>query len=294
MAEDAPARGGDNSLVTLLAVATAILALIVGLLVWPIVDWETIDPPPGDPPPGVDAIAAAVSLRLEQDGFLKKSHFDSRMDHLDAAASSLLKAEEFRRAIAELKRALGSACCGSVPVPPPAGGRQPHFWVVFDNAKLEEEGEDGRSALERLTASSPGIAIGYRQRERLDRLAAALRACATSAHRVVLNIKGYSSTREFENAQGEPLQDSQALNVKAANLRTESVTAHLLEQGVHAENGIDVQHVLWQDYHEMKRPFLDSHEEIESTDQELLNRAVHVELVDAGGCAVDAADRTAR
>lgn len=266
-------------LTALLAAATAILAIAVVLLAW----WVIYGKPPTPPPNGLDpeTIAEAVSKRLEQDGYLKKDHFDQRMDGLDDAVSSLLKAEDFDRGLAELKRAL-AACCGNTPNPPPVGSRplQPRIWVMFDNARLNED--------ERLTAESHGIAISGPQIVRLDSLRRALLACASPEQPVRLRIQGYSSTRDFVNDEGKPLRGSKALNLQAANLRAEVVRAHLLADP-DANDRVEILHDPWQELTDIRRPFLDSHEEIESTDHELLNRTVLVAVLDAGKCAVGAA-----
>lgn len=52
---------------------------------------------------------------------------------------------------------------------------------------------------------------------------------------------------------------------------------------------LQIVYAAWGQYKDIRRPFLDSHEEIESTDHEQLNRAVLVEVLDAGLCAVAAA-----
>ena len=203
MADDTPTRSG-NPLAALLAAATAILAVAVAVLVlWP--------------PNGPDAatIAEAVSQRLEKDGYLKKDHFDQRMDRLIEAAASLLKTEDFERGLDDLKRALAS-CCGATNSP--TVGLQPRIWVVFENARLDGD--------KRLTAESHGVAISGRQRERLDKLAQALIACAAPDRPVRLKIQGYSSTREFVDDEGQRLGDSDGLNLQAANLRAEGVKTH--------------------------------------------------------------------
>ena len=281
MADDAQDRDEGNRLVPLLAAATAALAIAVALLVW--VTW-----PPNGPDVDVDEIAVAVSKRLEEDGFLKKDAFDSRMDGLEEAVSLRLTTNDFNQAIADLKRAIeaikGTCCNGSAVTPPVAG--QPRIWVAFDNARLDEDPTGTLTPIQRLTKDSDGIALPDRQQERLSRLAAALRACALPDRRVRPSIQGYSSTREFVDAQDQPLQDSQALNVEAANLRAGVVIDHLREQRAGEGNGVDIDHVPWTDYSTMRRPFLDSREEFQSAAQELLNRVVLVEVRDAGGCAL--------
>ena len=273
MAAGSPDPGRGNTLATTLAAATATLAMAV-------VAWMVIVVPP---PPTPTQIAEAVSERLAKDGYLKSQAFDQRMDALDEAVSALLKTEDFQRAVGDLERILQSCCRGT-----PLVGSQPRIWVVFENAKLNDDPTGTQPTTERLTADSRGIAISKEQRARLNLLAAALRACATPERRVRLKVQGYSSTREFLDAQGDPILDSKALNVKAANLRANAVIGHLREPD-EQDNGIDVQHTAWDEYPDIRRPFLDSGEEFHGTDQELLNRAVYVEVLDAGGCAVDGA-----
>ena len=281
MADDAQSRGEGNRLVPLLAAATVALAIAVALLVW--VTW-----PPNGPGVDVDEIAAAVSKRLEEDGFLKKDAFDSRMDGLEEAVSLRLTTNDFNQAIADLKRAIEAiegTCCDGPTVTPPVAG-QPRIWVAFDNARLDEDPTGSLAPTQRLTKDSDGIALPDFQQERLNRLAAALRACALLDRRVRLRIQGYSSTREFVDAQGQRMPGSQTLNVEAANLRAGVVIDHLRNRGLISDNGVDIDHVPWTDYPTMRRPFLDSREEFQSAAQELLNRVVLVEVHDAGGCAL--------
>ena len=289
MAHEARNRG--NTLATSLASATAILA--VAVLAWLVL----VDPPTPPIPttlPTPEQIADAVSKRLAEDGYLKKEAFDQRMGRLDEAVSTLLTTDGFQRAVAELKRSLQTlqSCCGARSTP--SGGRQPRIWVVFENAKLDDDPTGTLSAIARLKANSPGIVISEDQRARLDQLAAALRACATPERWVRLNIQGYSSTREFLDAQGQPMPDSEVLNVVAANLRAEGVVDHLSGEGLDAGSSVEVLHVPWQNYTDIRRPFLDSPDGVKGTDQEQLNRAVLVEVQDAGACAVEAASGGAR
>ena len=279
MADDAQGQGGGKSLVAFLAAATAALAIVLALLIiWP----------PNGPTP--EEIAAAVSARLEKDGFLKKDAFDSRMDGLETKVSLLLTTERFDQAIAELKRAIeainGTCCEGPTATPPAA--RQPRIWVTFENARLDKDPTGALAPLRRLTQDSEGIALSGGQQQRLNALADALRTCALPDRRVRLRIQGYSSTREFVDAGGQPMRDSQALNVEAANLRAEAVIDHLRAARAGEDNGVDIDHAAWKGYPQMRRPFLDARDEFESTAPELLNRTVLVEIRDAGGCALDA------
>ena len=276
MADDAQGRGGGKSLVAFLAAATAALAIVLALLIiWP----------PNGPTP--EEIAAAVSVRLERDGFLKKDAFDSRMDGLETKVSLLLTTERFDQAIAELKRAIeainGTCCEGATATPPAA--RQPRIWVTFDNARLNMDPTGALAPLQRLTKDSDGIALSQEQQQRLNTLADALRTCALPDRRVRLRIQGYSSTREFVDAGGQPMRDSQELNVEAANLRAKVVIDHL---SAGEDDGVDIDHAAWKGYPQMRRPFLDAREEFENTAPERLNRTVLVEIRDAGGCALDA------
>lgn len=270
MADDAPTRGSGRTLVTLLAAVAAVAAVLAATLAWLV--WRDL--------PTVEEIAEAVSIRLAKDGYLKQSHFDGRMDDLDKAVSLLLTAEEFRAAIAGLKR----ACCAGPSGAPPVS----RIWVVFDNAQLDDA-PAGTKPTDRLTRSSQGIAISETQLDRLDGLARALDACATPDRPVRLAIQGFSSTREFVDADGEPMDDSEELNLNAANFRAANVIAHLdSAEGSDTESNVEVIHDPWPTYADIRRPFFDSPEGIERTEQELLNRAVLVEIEDAGACAVEA------
>lgn len=266
MADDAPPRGSGRTLVTLLAAVAAVLAATLAWLVWRGTDeppgCPTVDPPPACPAVDITAIAEAVSVRLAEDGYLKKSHFDT--------------------VIAELKGTLGSACCGDSSGRPPVS----RIWVVFDNARLEDA-PAGTPPTERLTETSHGIAISETQLDRLDGLARALDACATPDRPVRLNIHGFSSTREFVGEGGTSMEGSDDLNLNAANFRAANVVDHLTDE-LDAESNVEVIHDPWPTYAAIRRPFFDSPEGVERTDQELLNRAVLVEIQDAGACAVEA------
>ena len=283
MARQAQRRSAGQALVAVLAALAAALAVIVTWLAWSLLTEPPEPPPPPPNGPTVEAIAEAVSKRLADDGYLKRSHFDKRTDGLNTAVSSLLTADEFNAAIAELKRTRGSVCCGD-------GSGTPHvsrIWVVFDNARLDDAPAGAEGVPERLTKRSRGIAISGAQLERLDRLRDALRACATADRPVRLEIQGFSSTREFMGADGAPMRHSEALNLKAANLRAANVIDHLIRDDGDAESTLAIRHVPWQTYADIRRPFLDAPEGVERAEQELLNRAVLVEVQDAGACAVE-------
>ena len=278
MANDTQAKLGI--LLSLLSLVVSILPLFVGTAV---AGWIVIDP---------DGFVEAVVEKLSESerGLLTKDVFNGRMEPVDAslqaleeAVASRLATEKFRRRIAELEGTIENrSCCaeGSTTA------SNPRIEVLFDNARLQPR-KSGGSAAQRLTENSPGIALTASQEAELDKLAAALRACAAPGTTVRLKIQGYSSTQPFV-ATGGLLDDSDELNVMAANLRAKAVSDRLASQGIDKDGGFDVQRQQWLAYGDMERPFLDSHGSFQGTAQEQLNRVVFVELEDAGACQRDA------
>lgn len=271
MANGDEARRSGNLLTSLLSAAVVVLSATVAVLVWLVPDPETI--------------ATTVSKRLEKDGFLKEGLFNERMNVVDRAH------EDIKNTLARIEAALGSCCVDGQPPPVTPGTLGPYLQVLFKNAgrnnqQLAAEDESVEEALARLTPESVGIALSDVQREELDKYAAAFQACAAGG-RVRLKVQGYSSTREFVNAQGEIHRHSDALNVKTANLRARGVIDYLDDRGgANAANGVDVLHTPWRSYGAMRRPFLDVDDDFAGAEQEQLNRVVLVEIQDAGGCSV--------
>ena len=219
----------------------------------------------------------------------------------------ILTEEMFNKRIAELKyvatTTAACACGGGTPGGGTPGGGTPgggtpggdtpgggtpgadnptasRIEVLFDNARLQPK-KGGRS----LTESSPGIALTAPQGAELDKLAAALLACAEPGPSVRLKLQGYSSTRAFVDETGTRLLNSDELNVQAANLRAEAVKGRLASQGIHPDGGFDVRYRPWETFADMARPFKDSG--FRGAAQEQLNRVVFVELQDAGACQRD-------
>ena len=239
--------------------------------------------------------AAAVSFTvIDGNGILSEEEFNKRIAKLEEVFNErIAKLEEgFNGRIAKLEKVfneriaeLEECACGegNPGADNPTASR---IEVLFDNARLQPK-NGGRSPSQALTESSPGIALTASQGAELDKLAAALLACAEPSQPVRLKLRGYSSTRAFVDETGTRLQNSNELNVQAANLRAKVVKDRLASQGVRADGGLDVEYQTWRTYADMARPFLDSGDSFRSTAQEQLNRVVFVELQDAGACQRD-------
>ena len=276
----------ERAITSLLASTVVVLAIVVGVLVWRLLALAPVVEPPT--PVDLDAVAEAVSERLAQDGFLQEEPFGERVDAAHAAlADDHRVLFEQHRTMAEAISRLRACCEGEA-----AGSQRQYIPVTFENGRLRYEDAAERrdealgDALARLTSSSPGVALEPAQQAELAELAEAFKACAASAP-VRLKVQGYSSTREFADAQGVPHPHSDALNLKLANLRGQTVIDYLDSQDANADYGVHVLHEPWPNYDAMRRPFLDAHEDLPGSAQERLNRVVLVEILDAGGCATN-------
>lgn len=196
------------------------------------------------------------------DDLLTKEEFRKRLDAVDAAHGEIKESvDQLGERIDDLEQLIGRCCKGRSGSSGPSEPN-PRLGVMFENARLS----DGA-----LSRDNDGIALSGEESERLGKLAAALAACAAPAQ-VRLKVQGYSSTRKFRGAS-----NSDELNLLAANLRAEVVKARL------AANNVDVRHVPWQSYAEIRRPFEDA-QGFSGMAQEQLNRVVYIEVQDAGGC----------
>lgn len=273
----------EGLLTSLLAAAVALLAAGVGVLAWHL---TTLPPTIGQPPVDLDAVAAAVSARLADDGFLQETPFGERVHTaLAALVDDHRMLVDQHRAMAEAISRLRACCEGNA-----ASILGQYIPVTFENGRLSPENaadrrnETGEDALARLTPGSRGVALGPAQQAELTKYAQAFKACAARAP-VRLKVQGYSSTRKFADAPGAPHPHSDALNLKLANLCATAVIDYLATEGANAEHGVHVLHEPWPNYDAMRRPFLDAHEDLPGSAQEQLNRVVLVEIQDAGGCA---------
>lgn len=283
------ANGGsrfERAITSLLASTVVVLAIVVGVLVWRLLALAPVVEP--TPPVDLDAVAEAVSERLTEDGFLQEEPFGERVDaaHAALADGHRVLADQHREMADAISR-LRTCCEGNA-----ASILRQFVPVTFENGRLryedaaERRNETREDALARLTPNSRGVALTPAQEAELAEYAAAFKACAASAP-VRLKVQGYSSTREFADAQGAAHIHSDALNVKLANLRAQMVIDYLDGQDANAENGVHVLHEPWPDYRAMRRPFQDAGADLPGSAQERLNRVVLVEIQDAGGCATN-------
>ena len=144
-----------------------------------------------------------------------------------------------------------------------------------------------RNAVLAGDAEGEGIRIEGDQRRRLEALRNALAACATGNEGPSVEVRGFASSAPFMD--GEVVaEDSNALNLRAANARAASV-ADVLEAG---ESRLKVQRRVWASFDEMEeaRSFRDLDEsDGRVPDREYLNRSVEIRVADMDGCAVASA-----
>ena len=135
---------------------------------------------------------------------------------------------------------------------------------------------------------SAGVVPGREEEESLAFLMRSLHACAdaTRHNAIRLNVVGFASSAEFN---GRTSEQSSALNLDTANRRASEV-ASILErlrdaEGLTAQVAIETR--LWPDFEAMNkhRPFNDRPAATRGEHgQELFNRVVEIEMVDAGYC----------
>ena len=178
-------------------------------------------------------------------------------------------------AVFEKLRAAGCAAvlekdCPEPPCPPcpqpPADG-QWKYALLYENARLAENGE--------LTRDSVGVKLVPRHLKRLDALAEALESCDREDAPVTLDVTGYASTAEFRSPLGgERMKNSDVLNLKTANLRRQIVADYLRAKGFDL-----VPQKPWSLEHPIQHPY-------EDDGLWALNRAVHITLTSAGACSL--------
>lgn len=155
-----------------------------------------------------------------------------------------------------------------VATPVPVGR---NFTFLFDNAYLDPEG--------RVTRDNKGIKLDGHHVKRLDLIVKAFLACQTIDDPVSFHVAGYSSTAEFrvETESGsQELADTDDLNLATANLRMANVAEYLESKGFE----VDVED--WDSIEALRRPYIDDFEP--GVDQQALNRAVVVQVTNAGRC----------
>jgi hypothetical protein len=137
---------------------------------------------------------------------------------------------------------------------------------------------------------SAGVVPGKPEEESLAFLMRSLHGCGDTTGRNVirLTVVGFASSAEFK---GRASEQSSALNLDAANRRADEV-ARILRRLRDGE-GLTAQVVIetrpWSTYEAMveHRPFNDRPTAARGQhDQEVFNRVVEVEMVDAGSCEV--------
>jgi hypothetical protein len=135
---------------------------------------------------------------------------------------------------------------------------------------------------------SAGVVPRKAEEESLAFLMRSLHGCSDAAGRNVirLNVVGFASSAEFS---GRTSEQSSTLNLDAANRRASEVASILQRlrdgEGLTAQVAIETRP--WPTFEAMEdhRPFNDRPTAARGEhDQEVFNRVVEVEMVDAGGC----------
>ena len=154
---------------------------------------------------------------------------------------------------------------GDCPAPPPPLEVKPRYTLLYENARLDEDGK--------VTDQSFGVKLESRHLQRLKLLTAAFEDCNHADAPVELNVKGFSSTAEFRfQPSGGTMPDSIHLNLETANLRGQLVGAYLKN-----EQGFVVHWERWSSEADMPRPY-------QGVEQQALNRTVFIDLKSAGAC----------
>lgn len=236
----------------------------------------------------VDDVAGRVGALVSDHG----NETASALGDLDAAVTETIESGlaglEERIATAVANKLLAGGCvlakCDEVVTPPPCpiiekdcDGRDgppsievnSKFTFLYENARLNESRE--------LVAESVGVKLAPRHLRRLELLTNAFRPCNRADAPVEFGVTGHSSSAEFlAQPRGEPLTNSDALNLKTANLRAKIVGDHLLNEG------FKVEIKEWLSENDLQRPYLDDVQP--GMDQQALNRTVFIELKSAGAC----------
>ena len=130
-----------------------------------------------------------------------------------------------------------------------------------------------------------GVAVPEQE---VNRTLAALGACARDGAPVTVRPYGFASDASFLNADGTPMERSDALNLKTANLRARNAYRELTARAdAYPHVRVEAQHE-WSSLDEMKQkrddgsliPYSDDEQ-----DRERKRRAVVLEVLAPGGCA---------
>ena len=173
----------------------------------------------------------------------------------------------------------GEECVAQCSDGPPPMSVESMFTFLFGNARLNERGE--------VAEDSFGIRLTPEHAARLHLLADAFRPCQRGEDLVQFHVTGFSSTAEFRaGPEDERLADSDALNLKTANLRADVVRRYLQAQGFQAT--VEP----WRSFDSLRRPYFDDFQT--ETDQQALNRSVFIKVESAGACDRGEIERSAR
>ena len=160
-------------------------------------------------------------------------------------------------------------CVGAVPPPMPPITVNSKFTFLYENARLNEEGEVGKNSV--------GVKLAPRHLKRLELLTNAFEPCHRADAPVEFEVAGYSSTAEFRTRpDGSPMDRSDELNLQTANLRAQIVGEYLKGQR------FEVTTKEWPGDRDLERPYVDDAQP--GVAQQALNRTVMIELKSAGAC----------
>ena len=160
-------------------------------------------------------------------------------------------------------------CVGAVPPPMPPITVNSKFTFLYENARLNEEGE--------VAKNSVGVKLAPRHLKRLELLTNAFEPCHRADAPVEFEVAGYSSTAEFRTRpDGSPMDRSDELNLQTANLRAQIVGEYLKGQR------FAVTTKEWPGDRDLERPYVDDAQP--GVAQQALNRTVLIELKSAGTC----------
>ncbi|HEY0107573.1 MAG TPA: hypothetical protein VGB91_15940 [Rhizomicrobium sp.] len=136
-----------------------------------------------------------------------------------------------------------------------------------------------------LRQTDDGLKIGPMEKNVLSRLVGGLKICSVPGRRVALRVVGFASSAEFQGVE-PPMSELE--NMDIANLRAKQVADALRGLG-----GTDAQFEIddpgWASFPKMRdsRPYDDSTDDkTGDLGQQMLDRVVFVELVNAGRCAI--------
>ena len=142
------------------------------------------------------------------------------------------------------------------------------FTFFFENARLNEDRQ--------VTADSFGVKPAARHLKRLELLSNAFQPCHRADAPVEFAVTGFASTAEFRvQPTGEPMSESDELNLMTANLRAQNIGEYLQSRG------FNVQTKQWSE-NDLQRPYLDDGQS--GVDQQAVNRTVFIDLKSAGAC----------